>query len=134
MNWINVVLTVVSAGFVASLTDWLFMGDWLYKRYDQHPEIWRYPHGQGETKAIAWAAPLPFITCAVFTLLCASLNLHSYSATIKLALTIWLVGPLPLLIANALFIKLHPAITVSYSFGWLVKLVVAAVAVSLIMR
>jgi hypothetical protein len=134
MNWIRVALTVFAGGFVASLTDWLFMGDWLYKRYDQHPEIWRYPHGQGETKAIAWSVPLPFVTCAVFTLLCARLNLHSYSATVKLALAIWLVGPLPLCIANALFIRLHPAITASYSFGWLVKLVVAAVAVVLFLR
>jgi hypothetical protein len=46
-----------------------------------------------------------------------------------LALAIWLVGPLPLLIVNGLFIKLHSAITASYSLGWLVKLVVAAVAV-----
>ena len=134
MNWIRVALTVLAGGFVASLTDWLFMGDWLYKRYDQYPEIWRYPHGQGEGKAIAWYTPLPYVTCAVFTLLCARLNLHSYSATVKLALAIWLVGPLPLLIGNALFIKLHSAITASYSLGWLVKLLVAAVAVTLILR
>jgi hypothetical protein len=134
MNWIRVALTVLVGGFVASLTDWLFMGDWLYSRYNQYPEIWRHPHGQGEMKAIAWSVPLPFITCAVFALLCARLNLHSYSATLKLAVAIWLVGPLPLLITNALFIKLHPAITVSYCLGWLVKLVVAAVAVVLVLR
>jgi hypothetical protein len=52
----------------------------------------------------------------------------------KLALAIWLVGPLPLLIVNGLFIKLRFAITASYSLGWLVKLVVAAVAVTLILR
>jgi hypothetical protein len=39
-----------------------------------------------------------------------------------------------LLIGNALFIKLHSAISASYSLGWLVKLVVAAVAVTLILR
>src|SRR5579863_10547700 len=105
MNSIRVALTIVSAGFLVSLTDWLFMGDWLYKRYDQHPEIWRHQRGQGEMKAIAWATALPFVTCTVFTLLCGQLNLHSYSATIRLALAIWLLGPLPLLIANALFIK-----------------------------
>jgi hypothetical protein len=134
MNWIRVALTVFAGGCVASLTDWLFMGDWLYKRYNQYPEIWRHPHGQGEMKAIVWSVPLPFATCGVFTLLCARLNLHSVSATLKLALAIWLVGPLPLLIVNGLFIKLHSAITASYSLGWLVKLVVAAVAVSLILR
>ena len=84
-------------------------------------------------KAIAWSAPLPFVTCTFFTLLCARLNLHSYSATFKLALAIWLVGPLPLLIVNGLFIKLHSAITAAYSIGWLVKLSVAAAAVALIL-
>jgi hypothetical protein len=134
MNWVNLTLTVFLGGLVASLTDWLFMGDWLYKRYNQYPEIWRHPHGQGERNAIVWYTPLPFVTCAVFTLLRARLNLHSYSAPLKLAVAIWFVGPLPLLIANALFIKLHSVIAAAYSLGWLVKLVVAAVAVILILR
>lgn len=119
---------------MASLTDWVFIGDWLYKRYNQYPKIWRYPHGQGEMKAIAWYTPLPFVTCAAFTFLCVRRNLHSYSATLNLAVAIWLVGPLPLLIANAQFIKLHSAIVAAYSLGWLVKIVVAAVAVTLILR
>jgi hypothetical protein len=134
MNWTRVALTTFSGGFVASLTDWLFMGDWLYKRYDRHPEIWRHPHGQGEMKAIAWASVLPFVTCAIFTLMCAHLHFYAYHATLKFALAIWVIGPLPLLIANALFIKLHPAITASYSVGWLVKLLLAAMAVSLILH
>jgi hypothetical protein len=89
---------------------------------------------QGEMKAIPWYTPLPFVTCAVFTLLCARLNLHSCSAAVKLELAIWLVGPLPLLIVNALFIKLYTALTAAYFLGWLVKLLVAAVAVTLILR
>jgi len=134
MNWIRVALTVLAAGSATSMTDWLFMGDWLYKRYNESPEIWRHPHGQGEMKAIAWAAPLPFISCTVFTFLCVGLNLHSYTSTAKLALAIWLIGPLPLLIVNGLFIKLHAAITASYSVGWLIKLLVAAGAVAVILR
>ena len=134
MNWLRIGLTVLVAGSVTSLSDWFFMGDWLYNRYNENPEIWRHPHGQGEGKAIAWAAPLPFLTCAVFTLLCAGLNLHTYSATTKLAIAIWLIGPLPLLIVNSLFIRLHAAITASYSIGWLVKLLVAAVAVVVLLR
>ena len=134
MNWIRLALTVLVGGFVTSLTDWLFMGDLLYKRYNQYPEIWRVQHGQGEMRAIIWSAPLPFVTCAVFTLLCAHLNLHSYSATVELAVAIWLAGPLPLLIVHGMFIKLHPAIVTAYALGWLVKLVVAAVAVTLILH
>jgi hypothetical protein len=37
--------------------------------------------------------------------------------------------PLPLLITNALFIKLHPLTVVAHALGWLVKLLVAAAAV-----
>jgi hypothetical protein len=134
MNWIRTALTVLVGGVTTSLTDWLFMGDLLYKRFNQHPEIWRFPHGQGEMQGIVWSAPLPFVTCAVFTLLCARLGLHSYRATVDLALAIWLIGPLPLLIVHGMFIKLHPAIIAAYALGWLVKLVVAAVVVTLILR
>jgi hypothetical protein len=134
MNWIRVTLTVLASGFVSSLTDWLFMGDLLYKWFNPNPEIWRIPHGQGEMTAIAWSAPLPFLTCAVFTLLCARLDLHSLSQTAGLAVAIWLIGPLPLLVVHSLFMKLHPGIVVAYCLGWLVKLLVCSLAVTLILR
>jgi hypothetical protein len=57
------------------------------------------------------------------------LHLFSYGATLKLALAAWLIGPLPLIVTNALFIKLQPQIAASHSLGWLVKLIIAAVAV-----
>jgi hypothetical protein len=62
MNWTRLALITIAAGIVTSLTDWLFAGDWLHRRYT-YPEIWRQGN---EAKAIAWAAPLPFLTCAVF--------------------------------------------------------------------
>ncbi len=108
------------------------MGDWLYKRYDQHPEIWRYSGGQGETRAIAWASLLPFLTCAVFALVCARLHLYSLSETLKLAGAIWLIGPLPMTIANALFVKLTPAIATAHAIGWLFKLAIVGLGVALI--
>ncbi|MGH9687549.1 MAG: hypothetical protein ACRD5K_10700 [Candidatus Acidiferrales bacterium] len=135
MDWTRFALTVLATGFIASLTDWLFMGDLLYKRFNKHPEIWRHSGGsQGEARAIAWSAPLPFVTCAVFAALCEWLHLHSLSGTIILALGIWLVAALPWNITMALFIKLQPAIAASYSLGWLVKLSVAAFGVGLILH
>jgi hypothetical protein len=41
---------------------------------------------------------------------------------------------LPLIVTNALFIKLQPQIAASHSLGWLVKLIIAAVAVVWILR
>jgi hypothetical protein len=134
MPWTRIALAVVASGIVSSMTDWLFMGDWLYRRYDKHPEIWRHRGGQGETKAIIWASLLPFLTCSVFVVVCAQLHLSSYSATLKFAIAVWLIGPLPLTIANALFIKLTPALAAAHTLGWLVKLVVAGIAVTLFVR
>jgi hypothetical protein len=129
--WSRIALAVLASGIVSSMTDWLFMGDWVYKRYDKHPEIWRYPGGQGETRAIIWASLLPFLTCSVVVFVCARLHLFSYSATLKLALAIWLIGPLPLTIANSLFMKLTPAIAAAHAVGWMVKLVLVGLAVAL---
>jgi hypothetical protein len=131
MPWGRIALAILASSIASSMTDWLFMGDWLYKRYDQHPEIWRYQAGQGENKAILWSSLLPFLTCGVFVLVCARLHLYSYRETLKLALAIWLIGPLPLTIVNALWLKLSPAIAAFWTFGWLVKLAVAALAVTL---
>ncbi|MGA8619560.1 MAG: hypothetical protein WB660_13720 [Candidatus Sulfotelmatobacter sp.] len=133
MPWSRIALAVLASGFASSLTDWLFMGDWLYKRFDRHPEIWRYQGGQGESKAILWSSVLPFLSCSVFVLVCDRLHLYSYRGTFKLALAIWLIGPLPLTIVNALWLKLAPAIATSYALGWLVKLAVAALAVAVIL-
>ena len=132
MPWGRIASAVLASGVAASLTDWLFMGDWLYKRYDRHPEIWRHSGGQGENKAILWSSLFPFLTCAVFVLLCNGLHFHTYPGTFKLALAIWLIGPLPIAIVNALWIKLTPAIATSFALGWLVKLAIAALAVAII--
>jgi hypothetical protein len=134
MNWIRFALTVLASGFVSSLTDWLFMGDLLYGRYNKYPEIWRHAGGKGESRAIAWASPLPFLTYTVFTFVCARLHLYTPRGTLELALAVWLIGPLPLIVTHALFIKLQAAIAAAYSVGWLVKLLVAGVAVVWILR
>jgi hypothetical protein len=135
MNWMRFALTVIVTGFVASLTDWLFMGDLVYKRFNKYPEIWRYAGGsRGESQAVAWSAPLPFVTCAAFAVLCEWLHLHSISATFSLSLAVWLIAILPWMVTMALFVKLQPAIAASYSLGWLVKLSIAAAGVDLILR
>jgi hypothetical protein len=125
MNWVRLAVVIVGTGLLTSLTDWFFAGDWIHRRYS-YPEIWR----QGvEAKAIALTSPLPFLTCGVFALVVVWLGLHSISSAVKLAVAVWLIGPLPLILTNAAFMKLHRVFVASYSIGWLVKLVVVAVAV-----
>jgi hypothetical protein len=133
MNWARFALTVLAGGVGSSLTDWLFMGDWLYKSGDQHPEIWRFPGGEGESVAIAWASLLPFLTCASFALVCEQLHVHSSGSAFRLAAQIWLMVPLPLIVTNSLFMKLQPKIATAHSLGWLAKLCLAAAATVLIL-
>ena len=126
MNWTRMVLIIVGSGVVSSLTDWFFAGDWIHRRYS-YPEIWRQG---GEGRAIALTSPLPFLTCAVFAFVAARLGIHSVAATLKLAVAVWLMAPLPLILTNAAFMKLHRVFVVSYALGWLIKLLVVALAVS----
>ncbi len=131
MDWMRFGLTVLVAGIASSLTDWLFGGVLFHEKYKAYPEVWRrLQGGTGENRAIAWATAFGFFTCAVFAYGCAQLNLLTYGATLKLAVMVWLAAPLPLLVTNALWIKMHPWITVSHSLGWLAKLSIAAFAVS----
>lgn len=112
----------VSAGIVVSMTDWFFAGDWIHKRFT-YPEIWRTGP---ESRAIILSSGLPFLTCAAFMALTLWLGVHSLAASLELALFAWLIGPLPLILTNAAFIKLHRVFVTCYSAGWLVKLLIAA--------
>lgn len=125
MHWVRFILAVLGAGIITSLTDWFCAGDWIHKRFT-YPEIWR---SGPESKAIALTSVLPFLTCAAFIGLALWLNVHSLAAVLKLALLAWLIGPLPLILTNAAFIKLHRVFVTFYSAGWLVKLVIAAMIV-----
>jgi len=70
---------------------------------------------------------LPFLTCGVFAFVIARMGLHSIAGAIKLAVAVWLIAPLPLILANAAFMKLHRVFVASYATGWLLKLIIIAV-------
>ena len=55
-------------------------------------------------------------------------------AALRMATTVWVIVPVPLLITNALFAKIHRAIVVSHSLGWLVKLCLAAIASAWVLK
>ena len=93
MSWWRFAAVVLGAGFVTSMTDWLFAGDWIHRRWT-YPEVWR----QGEGRAIALTSPLPFVTCAVFAYLALRLGLHTARSLAKLAVAVWIIGPLPVIL------------------------------------
>jgi hypothetical protein len=127
---VRVVAIIIGAGVVSSLTDWIFAGDWIHRRYT-YPEIWRKG---AEGKAIALTSPLPFLTCGIFAFAAVRLGLHTMSSAVKLAVVVWLIGPLPLILTNAAFIKLHRLFVAAQAIGWLVKLLIVAAAVGWFLR
>jgi len=130
VEWTRVVLITVGAGVVTSMTDWFFAGDWIHRRFT-YPEVWRKGSEMG---AIALASPLPFVTCAGFAVLCGWLKIHSVGNAVGLAAVIWLIGPLPMLLTNAAFMKLHRVFVTTYATGWLVKLVIVGAAAGWLLR
>ena len=130
MDWERFVWVVAGAGAVSSLTDWFFGGDWIRRRFT-YAEIWR----KGcEGKAVALTAPLPFLTCAVFAYAANRLGIESVHSAVKLAGVVWMIGPLPLILTCAAFIKLHRVFVASYAIGWLVKLMIVALAAGHFLR
>ncbi|HEV2691082.1 MAG TPA: DUF1761 domain-containing protein [Bryobacteraceae bacterium] len=121
-------MAVVAAGLVMSLTDWFFFGVLFHDKYFAHPEVWRRGPGESETKTIMIGTLLGFVTSAAFMTTYVLFSIHGYKAGLELAGLIWIMVAMPLIIGNALYIKFHPLLVVSHSLGWLVKLVVAALA------
>ena len=111
----------MAAGFiVASLSDWLFMGVLFHDSYKVFPEVWR--DGKDERRRILITQAFSAMTSVGFVLLAAKLQIVQFEPAIKLAAMIWVIGPLPLLFGNHLFIKLDPKVTLGHALGWLVKL------------
>ena len=116
----NLYLAMFGAFVAASLADWLFMGVLFHKRYNAFPEVWR--DAKDERQRIIIAQAFAALTAIGFVLLASTLGLTSLRAALLLAAAIWIIGPLPLLLGNHLFIKLDPRVTFSHAAGWLAKL------------
>lgn len=133
MDWTHFFLAALAAGLVSSLTDWFFAGILFHSKYNAYPEVWRASVAKSETSAVTWSVALGFLTVASFLIACVVFHIHGSGGPLKLAVLCWLMVPVPLLITNALFIKLHPLVVAAHSVGWLAKLVVAALAASLLL-
>ena len=117
---------------LGSLSDWLFAGVLFHGRYQRHPEIWR--EGIGERTRIIVAQGFVLLTCTVMVLLAAKLHQTDLVGAVKLSIAIWLIGPLPLLLTNYLFIKIDVLVTASHAAGWMVKLLLIAGMIVVLLR
>ncbi len=123
MNWVRLLEVTVAASVISTFSDYVLAGDWLHKRFS-YKEVWRTPPNNW---AIALVTPLPFLTSAAFAVLATTLDIHSIRTAVKLAAIIWVIGPLPLILANDAYIKLRGFFVASSALAWLVRLMIVAV-------
>ena len=134
MNIAHFAGAVLAATIVSSLTDWFFFGVLFHSRYQVYPEVWRSEFsGKNEWKAIVMATVLSVFMAGTFLFLGHRLGLHGFLPPLKLALAIWVIAVLPITVTNFIFIKLHPAVLVSHSLGWLIRLAVVAASFAVIL-
>ena len=119
------------AGLVlASLADWIFAGLLFHDRYQAYPEVWRFKGANAKALALAQALTIPTVAGLVW-LLQLSGRVQMIPALTTAAL-VWVIAAAPAIIANGIYIKLHPYVVASHTIGWLVKLLLVAGAASLV--
>jgi len=123
---LNLLWAALAGAILGSLADWVFAGILFHDRYLVHPEVWR--SASNDTKRVILAQLTTLLTAGGFALLAYRLGATHWSPAFELAGMIWLIAPLPLLIANGLFIKIDWVVTASHAAGWLAKLLLCAAA------
>ena len=129
MDWHSWVAFV--AGLVlASLADWLFAGVLFHDRNQAHPEVWRF--NGPNVKALLAAQALTIPTALGLVALMQWTGRTSLLSAMTIASLVWGIAAAPAIIANGIYIKLHPYVVASHTIGWLVKLLLVAVSASII--
>ena len=128
MTHLALLWATLAGAVLGSLADWLFAGVLFHERYKIYPEVWRPT--DSDVRRVILAQLTTLITAGAFTLLAYRLDQVHLKNALALAGMIWLIGPVPLLIGNGLFIKIDWLITASHAAGWLVKLLLCGAAVA----
>jgi hypothetical protein len=127
-----VVLAVLVAGIVATVTDWLFMGVLFHDRYMKYPEVWRDGIVGGKDRtAVIYSCALDFVAAAGIVALCVLADIHTLGPALGVAFFAWLAGPLVITVTNAFFMKLDWAVVGAHCAGYLVRFLVAGIAVAI---
>lgn len=122
---LNLLWPTIAGGVLGGLADWLFAGILCHRHYHAHPEVWRQSDERGR---ILLSQAFALLTAGAFVALAWKMHQTDARGALKLAAMVWLIGPLPLLVGNALFIKIDPLVTASHAAGWLAKLLLIAAA------
>jgi hypothetical protein len=130
MDW-RLVAAVIAGLIVASLMDWLFAGVLFHDRYQAYPEVWRINGANPRALIAAQALTIP--TVAGLIALMRISGRTSLIPGLEIATLVWLVAAAPAILANGIYIKLHPLVVASHTVGWLAKLAAISVVAALIL-
>ncbi len=122
---------IIAGLIVASLMDWLFAGVLFHDRYQAHPEVWRV--NGANPRALIAAQALTFPTVIGLVALMMLTGETRLVPALEIAALVWMIAAAPAIIANGLFIKVHPLVVASHTLGWLAKLAAVAAAAALIL-
>ncbi len=109
--------------FIASFSDWFFMDVLIHRFYEAEPAIWR---ARGGRVRIVISQLIGTVASAGVVALC----LWAHGRAVPVAVAAWFAGPLPVIMQNLQWMRLHPAIAASHAAGWLVRLLIAALLAS----
>lgn len=122
MHGKSFLLAVVLSAAAGSMTDWLFMGMLFHKKYLETPEIWRSRPGQSEAGKITVSTLLGTLASAIFLFLGHWTGaIHSIIGVLSLAVLVTIMGPVPVILSNLLYVKMSPWLGLSHSLGWLAR-------------
>ena len=130
MDW-RLGAAIIAGLIVASLMDWLFAGVLFHDRYQAHPEVWRINGANPRALIAAQALTIPTVVGLVALMrLTGETRL---APALGVATLVWLIAAAPAIMANGLYIKIHPLVVASHTLGWLAKLAAVAAVAALIL-
>ncbi len=119
----HIAAVVLVASVVASFTDWLFMDVLIHGYYQADPDIWR---GGRSTRRILVSQIVGALASAAMTIL----YLWAPGRPLWIACAAFCAGPLPVIMQQWLWMRLHPAIAVSHATGWLARALITSFTAS----
>jgi hypothetical protein len=122
---LKVLLAIVIAGVLGSLSDWFFMGVLFHDAYNRHPEVWRDEVREGESRsAIIWSSVVGLVMSAAVIVFCVIMGASRVSAGLLVAALMWIPAA-GVVLTNSFFVKLDPKITLAHCVGYGVRLALA---------
>lgn len=128
---------------ISNILDWVFHGSKLAQKYfAAHPEIWRPAADSADNKKIeqgvvsaALCITAIFSFCFALAFIILQPGVIFANDWVRAAVvggSLWLIAPVPIILTNHLYIKYHKRSTLLALLGWLVKLFLASLIMSLL--